>query len=61
MGWAERRAASSSYQTFESLLSTALLTAPLATKTGMPRQKILLGLPAKFSDLDVGCVALARP
>ena len=32
----------------ESLLSTALLTAPLVTKTGMPRQKILLGLPAKF-------------
>ena len=32
----------------ESLLSTALLTAPLVTKTCMPRQKVLLGLPAKF-------------
>ena len=49
MGWAERRAAdSSSYQNIESLLSTALLTAPLVTKTGMPRQKVLLGLFAKF-------------
>jgi hypothetical protein len=32
----------------ESLLSTALLTAPLVTKTCMPRQTSLLGLPAKF-------------
>jgi hypothetical protein len=32
----------------ESLLSTALLTAPLVTKTCMPRQKVLLGLPVKF-------------
>jgi len=32
----------------ESLLSTALLTAPLVTKTCMPSQKVLLGLPAKF-------------
>jgi len=48
MGWAERWAASSSYQNIESFLSTALLTAPLVTKTCMPRRKILLGLFAKF-------------
>ena len=49
MGWAERRAAdSSSYQNIESLLSTALLIAHLVTKTCMPRQKVLLGLPVKF-------------
>jgi len=32
----------------ESVLSTALLTAALVTKTCMPRQKVLFGLPAKF-------------
>ena len=32
----------------ESVFSTALLTAPLVTKTCMPRQTSLLGPPAKF-------------
>jgi len=32
----------------ESILSTALLTAPPVTKTCMPRQTSLLGMPAKF-------------
>jgi len=32
----------------ESILPTALLTAPPVTKTCMPRQTSLLGLPAKF-------------
>ena len=51
MGWAERRAASSSYQTFSSFHSTAHCTPVhqnLYAPTAWPRQKILLGLSAKL-------------
>ena len=46
--WAGLLWAASSLPNIESVLSTALLTAPLVTKTCMPRQTSLLGLPAKF-------------
>jgi hypothetical protein len=47
-GWAERRAASSSYQTLSQLFPQHCSLHPWSPKLVCPDKKILLGLPAKF-------------
>jgi len=48
MGWAERRAASSSYQTLSQLFPQHCSLHPWSPKLVCPDKKVLLGLPAKF-------------
>ena len=60
MGWAERRAASSSYQTLSHFFPQHCSLHPRSPKLVCPDKKICLAcLPS--SRLEIGCVALARP
>jgi len=48
MGWAERRAASSSYQTLSQFFPQHFSLHPWSPKLVCPDKNFLLGLPAKF-------------
>jgi len=60
MGWAERRAASSSYQTLSQFFPQHFSLHPWSPKLVCP-DKNFAWTACQVSVLDVGCVALARP